>query len=116
MNVDAIKLRVKRFVMNTIDLCMPPTNVFDKIKNSTAKFWVEQNMWRFNKVIDAFGDENKEIDVEKLKSYYLDSLFENGEMRLDIKSMIPCQYDWLKEYLPNKIVLFKEEDLTNIFS
>ena len=33
--------------------------------------------------------------------HYEHSLFENGEMRLDIKSMIPQQYEWIKEYLPN---------------
>ena len=36
-------------------------------------------------------------------------------MRLDVKSIIPSQYDWIKEYLPNKIVLFKEDDFYEIF-
>lgn len=116
MRTDEVKLRVKNFINNTIDLYMPPTNFFDKMKNSTAKLWLDQNMWRINKVIDAFGDEHNEIDVLKIKEYYVGTIFENGEMRLDIKSMIPSQYEWLKEYLPNKIVLFKVEDFNNIFS
>lgn len=115
MRTDEIKLRVKTFLNNTIDLYMPPTNFFDKMKNSTAKLWLDQNMWRINKVVDAFGDEHHDIDVEKIKEYYINTIFENGEMRLDIKSMIPTQYDWLKEYLPNKIVLFKVDDFNNIF-
>ena len=36
-------------------------------------------------------------------------------MRLDIKTMIPQQYEWIKEYLPNKIILFKVDDFRNIF-
>lgn len=115
MRTDELKLRIKNFIENTLDLYMPPHNFFDKLKNSTAKLWLDQNMWRINKVIDAFGDERSEIDIEKIKKYYIDSLFENGEMRLDVKTMIPSQYDWLKEYLPNKIVLFKEDDFYNIF-
>ena len=115
MRTDEIKLRLKKFLNNTIDLYMPPTNFFDKMKNSTAKFWLEQNMWRINKVIDAFGDEHNEIDVKMLKEYYVNTIFENGELRLDIKSMIPQQYSWINEYLPNKIVLFKVEDFEEIF-
>lgn len=115
MRTDEVKMRVKKFILNTIDLYLPPTNIFDKLKNSTAKLWLDQNMWRINKVIDAFGDEHNDLDIEKVKKYYMDAIFENGEMRLDIKSMIPSQYDWLKEYLPNKIVLFKEDDFNNIF-
>jgi hypothetical protein len=115
MRTDEVKLRIKNFIENTIDLYMPPHNFFDKLKNSTAKLWLDQNMWRINKVIDAFGDERNEIELEKIKKHYIDNLFENGEMRLDVKSMIPSQYDWIKEYLPNKIVLFKEDDFYEIF-
>lgn len=28
---------------------------------------------------------------------------------------IPQQYEWIKDYLPNKIILFKKDDLRNIF-
>ena len=67
MRTDELKLRVKNFIENTIDLYMPPHNFFDKLKNSTAKLWLDQNMWRINKVIDAFGDERSEINIEKIK-------------------------------------------------
>lgn len=115
MKTDELKLRIVKFLNNTIDLYIPPTNFFDKLKNSTAKLWVEQNQWRFGKAICAFGNENHEIDVDEIMKYYEHSLFENGEMRLDIKSMIPQQYEWIKEYLPNKIILFKVDDFRNIF-
>lgn len=88
MKTDEVKMRVIKFINNTIDLYIPPTNFFDKLKNSTAKLWVEQNQWRFGKAIEAFGDENHEIDVDRVLSHYEHSLFENGEMRLDIKRSI----------------------------
>lgn len=115
MKTDEIKLRLNKFANDTIDLYIPPTGFFDKMKNSTAKFWLEQNMWKLGKAVDAFGDENGEIDPERIMAHYENALFENGELKLDIKSMIPPQYEWLKEYLPNKIVLFKKEDLHNLF-
>lgn len=115
MKTDEVKLRIKNFIDNTIDLYIPPTNLFDKIKNSTAKLWIDQNMWKLSKAIDAFADEDDEIDEEKILHYYENSLFENGEMKLDIKSMIPVQFNWVKEYLPNKLILFKTEDFRRIF-
>jgi len=116
MKIDEIKLRINQFLQGTIDLYLPPTNFFDKMKNATAKLWIDQNMWKLNKALDSFGDQNGEIDAEKIITYYEDALFENGELRLDVKSMIPKQYEWLNEYLPNKVILFKKEDLIHLFS
>lgn len=115
MKTDEIKLRLHKFLNDTIDLYIPPVGFIDKMKNSTAKLWLDQNSWRLFNAIDAFGNEHHEIDIDKVMSYYEDALFENGEMRLDVKTMIPTQFEWLKDYLPNKIILFKKEDLRNIF-
>jgi hypothetical protein len=114
MRTDELKLRIHNFLNDTIDLYLPPNNFFDKMKNSTAKFWLDQNSWMIFKAIDAFGDENHEIDPHKLLSYYEDALFEDDELRVDIKEMIPDQYEWLKDYLPNKLILFRKDDLKNI--
>ena len=67
------------------------------------------------KAIDAFGDEHHEIDIDKVLNHYESSLFENDELRINVKSIIPQQYEWIKDYLPNKIILFKKDDLRNIF-
>lgn len=115
MNTSEIKLRINRFLNNTIDLYMPPTSFLDKMRNSTAKFWLEQNSWRINKAIDSFGDSNNEIDVDVLMKYYEDILFENGELKLDVKEMLPENMKWLSDLLPNKLILFKKDDLHNIF-
>lgn len=115
MKTDELKLRIDKFVYDTLDLYMPPTNFIDKLKNSTAKLWYDQNKWKMNKALEAFSDENHEIDMEDVIRHYEDALFENGEMRLDVKTVLPVQYEWLKDYLPNKIILFKKDDLKNIF-
>lgn len=115
MKTDEVKLRIVTFLNNTIDLYIPPTNFFDKLKNSTTKLWLEQNQWRIGKAICAFGDENHEIEIDRVMNHYEKALFENGELRLDVKTMIPENMQWIKEYLPNKIILFKVEDFKNIF-
>jgi hypothetical protein len=116
MKIDEVKLRINEFIQGTIDLYMPPTNFIDKMKNATAKLWIDQNMWKLYKAIDTFGDQYGEIDIDKVMCYYEDYLFENDELRLDVKTMIPKQYEWLNEYLPNKIILFKKDDLKHLFS
>lgn len=116
MKIDELKMRLHKFVHNTIDLYVPQTSLVEKMANSTAKLWIDQNAWRLNKVLDSFGDENGEIDVEDILEHYESALFENGELRLDIKSMLPASMNWVKELLPNKIILFKTEDFRNIFN
>lgn len=115
MKTHEIKLKIRNFINNTVDMYFPKDTVFNKIKNSTVKFYAEQNMWKIGRVVDAFGDENGEIEVPKLLSYYENVLFENGELRIDVKSMIPEQYSWVKDWLPDKVILFKVEDFRNIF-
>lgn len=115
MKTDEIKLRLGKFIEQTIDLYMPPTNFVDKLKNSTAKLWLDQNMWKLYKAVDAFGDEHHEIDIDKVIERYEDVLFEHGELRLDVKSMLPDNMQWLNDFLPNKLILFKKEDLYNMF-
>ena len=115
MKTDELKMRLHKFVNSTIDLYMPPTNFLDKVKNSTAKLWIDQNIWRIDNIIDSFGDKNHEIEVDKIMEYYEDALFEYDELRLDIKDMIPEDYGWMRDQLPNKIILFKKDDLKHIF-
>ena len=115
MKVDEVKLRIMKFLNDTIDLYVPPTNLFDKLKNSTAKLWLEQNQWRIGNAVCAFGDENHEIEIDTVMKHYEQALFENGELRLDIKSMIPDSFGWMKDFLPNKIILFKVDDFRHIF-
>ena len=114
MNIDEMKLKMKNFVNNTIDLYFPPTNFFDKLKNATAKLWVEQNTWRLHKILEAFADEYHEIDGDKVIEMYEHILFENGELKLNVKEMIPENMTWINDFLPNKIIIFKKEDLYDI--
>lgn len=115
MKIDELKLRVAKFIDETIDMYIPPVGFFDKLKNSTIKLWAHQNMWKLNKVMDAFKDENGEICQDDIIREYEGNLFENGEFRLDLKSLIPQEYSDVANMLPNKIVVFRREDLYHLF-
>lgn len=116
MKIDEMKLRIINFADNTIDLYIPPTGFLDKMKNSTIKLWAHQNAWRLNKILDAFKDENGEIDPHNVLDCYENCLFENGEFRLDIRKMMPEEYSSIISMLPNKIVLFRKEDLHKLLN
>lgn len=115
MKIDELKLRISTFIEETIDMYIPPTGFFDKIKNSTIKLWVHQNTWKLNKILDAFKDEKGEIDSNSIISEYEKSLFEDGEFRLDVKNIIPIEYSEVSKILPDKIVVFKKDDLYKLF-
>ena len=48
------------------------------------------------------------IDTERLAELYKEALFENGELRLSLKEIVPNGF---KDMLPDKIVIFKRDDL-----
>lgn len=111
MKIEELKLRMLKFIEDTVDMYIPPIGFFDKIKNSTIKLWIHQNVWKMNKIMDAFKDENGEIDINSIICEYENNLFENGEFRLNIKTIIPEEYSEISKILPDKIVIFRKEDL-----
>lgn len=111
MKIDELKLRINNFAGELIDMYVPATDFFSKMKNATMKLWVDQNMWKLDMVLEQFADQNRCIDVDKVKMYYENALFENGELKLDVVGMIPDNMEMLKQILPNKIVILHKQDL-----
>ena len=50
----------------------------------------------------------QEIDKEQFCSSFNRLLFENGELRLSLKEIAPSS---IKDMLPDKIMIFKKDDL-----
>lgn len=108
MKTEELIYNIKQYVYKLIDDMMPQNTLIGKIENRTAKYWVEQNQWRLNKLLSSLKDENGEIDPNHLVEQYKDVLFEEGELRLSIKEIVPEVYS---DLLPDKIVLFTINDL-----
>lgn len=117
MKQDEVKLKLRVWSEGMIDQIFPLTsgNIFDTFKNSTAKLWIEQNISRLDPILKVFADATGDIDIPKITGHYSQSLFINGDLRLDIKSLVPKEYGILKEFLPNKVILLKAEDIAEIF-
>ena len=92
MKTDELKLRIKTFADELIDQYLPTGNIIETLKNTTAKYWLSQNIGKFDSILNAFADVNGEIDTAKLKEFYEPVIFQNDEFRLDVKSLIPDLY------------------------
>lgn len=114
MRTDELKLRIVSFCNDIIDRYFPTDTFINKLKNTTAKYWVDQNVSKLDKLLLVFADDQSEIDVNKLREYYEPILFENEDFCLNIKSLIPDDQDILKKILPDKIIVFHRDDLTNL--
>lgn len=116
MKTDEIKLRVVTFIDDIIDMYMSCDSLIGKIKNSTAKLWVDQNAYKLDSILEIFCDRNNEIDVQKIAEYYEDTLFENGDLRVDIRQIVPEKMSMVKDFLPNKIVVLTRDDLHKLLN
>ena len=108
MRKEELKYSIKKYVNQLIDDVLPESGILGKLSNRTAKYWVEQNQWRLDEIISVFTDKDECIDTQKLAEMYEDVLFESGELRLSLKEIAP---DSIKTMVPDKIMIFKKEDL-----
>lgn len=115
MHKDEVKMKIRCFVDQTIDSVVPMDNIFNKLKNSTFKLVIDENINKLDPILSTFADEQGEIDIEHIISHYQATLFTNGELRVDLKSIIPDEYSVIKDMVPNKVILFRQNDLANIF-
>ena len=108
MKKEELKYSIKQYVLQLINDVLPESGILGKLGNRTAKYWVEQNQWRLDEILSVFTDKDECIDTQKLAEMYEDVLFENGELRLSLKEIAP---DGVKAMLPDKIMIFKKDDL-----
>ena len=108
MRKEELEYSIKQYVFQLINDVLPESGLLSKLGNVTAKYWVEQNQWRLDEILSVFTDKDGCINTEKLAEMYENVLFENGELRLSLKEIAP---DSVKTMLPDKIMIFKRDDL-----
>lgn len=114
MKPDEIKLRVNTYVDNIIDKIFVKDSVFGKLKATTAKYWVKQNIWKLDTLLNNFVDQEGEIDVEEAINFYANDLFdEEGKFSINLHSMISNPS--INQFIPNSIVVFTKNDLNKLF-
>ena len=108
MRKEELKYSITQYVHQLINDVLPESGILSKLGNVTAKYWVEQNQWRLDEILAVFTDKDECIDTKKLAAMYENVLFENGELRLSLKEVAP---EGVKAMLPDKIMIFKRDDL-----
>ena len=108
MKKEELEYNIKQYILQLINDVFPESGFLSKLSNRTAKYWVEQNQWRLDEILSFFTNKDGCIDTKKLADMYEDALFENGELQLSLKEIVP---EGLKTMLPDKIMIFKKDDL-----
>lgn len=110
-----IQLSLETYVYDIINQVFPGNDVFNKLKSTTAKYWVKQNIWRMDSILNNFVDKDGLIDIEETINFYVDSMFdENGKFSINLQDLI--QGTTLETLIPNKTIIFSKNDLMKLFN
>ena len=55
MKKEEIEYNIKKYVYKLIDDMIPEDSILGKIENRTAKYWVQQNQWRLDKILSSLA-------------------------------------------------------------
>lgn len=109
-----IQLRLETYVNDIINQIFPGNDMFNKLKATTAKYWVKQNIWRMDSILNNFVDKDGLIDIEDTINFYVDSMFdENDKFSINLGDLI--QGTSLETLIPNKTIIFSKNDLMKLF-
>ena len=110
-----IQLRLETYVNDIINQIFPGNDMFNKLKSTTAKYWVKQNIWRMDNILNNFVDRDGLIDIEETINFYVNSMFdENGKFSINLGDLI--QGTSLETLIPNKTIIFSKNDLMKLFN
>lgn len=112
MKMHEFKLRLICGVNDLIDDYFGANTVVDKFINSTLKIMVKQNAGKLDGIMELFMDENGCIDEQMVIEEYSKMLGENGVL-FDLRDFI--KNDTIKNLLPNKALIIKDEDIKKMF-
>ena len=111
MKSSEVKLRLTNFVNGLIDTYFSGTSVRDKMINSTLKIIVKQNTWRADDMLKYFQDQNGEINFQEIIGEFANNIGDSG-MTIDIRDYI--NNDFIKSYLPNKVLIVNKDDIMGL--
>lgn len=114
MKVDEIKLNVVTYINNLLKQMWNSNNLLDRLKIATVEYWIHQNTWKLDDILNKFVDRSGEIDIREAIDFFSNSIFDaNGQFTLNLRDSF--KDNALKDYIPDKIVVFTRNDINNIF-
>jgi hypothetical protein len=111
MNTQEVKLKLITSVNRLIDTYFGTPTVMEKMINATLKVLVKQNAYKIDGMLELFTDQNGNINPQDILLEYANQLDENGII-VDIKQYI--NNDTLRNFLPNKVLVLKREDILSL--
>jgi hypothetical protein len=79
--------------------------------NATLKVLVKQNAYKLDSMLSLFADVNGDINPQDILVEYANQIDDNGVV-IDIKQYI--NNETLKQFIPNKVLVMRKEDILNL--
>jgi hypothetical protein len=113
MKIAEVKIRLINTANSLIDTYFNGSDFSDKFLNSTMKIIIKQNANKFDDIFKLFADKNDDIDLDMMVNEYSKMISDNGII-FDIKDYV--SNDFVKNMLPNKVLVIKKEDILSLIS
>ena len=111
MNAQEVKLKLITSVNRLIDTYFGGAVISEKLINATLKVLVKQNAYKVDGMLNLFADEHGDINPQDILMEYANQIDDNG-LVIDIKQYV--NNDTLKQFLPNKVLILRKEDILNL--
>jgi hypothetical protein len=111
MKAQEVKLKLVTSVNKLIDTYFGSPIVSEKMINATLKVLVKQNAYKLDNMLELFADANGDINPQDILVEYANQVDENGVV-IDIKQYI--NNETLKQFIPNKVLIMRKEDILNL--
>jgi c-di-GMP-related signal transduction protein len=111
IKINELKSKLLRGGNDLIDVYFAGSGPGDKIVNATVKIILNQNIDKFDDMIELFADKDGYIDTDMMISEY-SKAFGTDKIILDLRDYV--NNDIVRRMLPNKALAIKIDDITNI--
>ena len=111
MKAQEVKLKLVTSVNKLIDTYFGSPIVSEKMINATLKVLVKQNAYKLDSMLELLSDANGDINPQDILIEYANQIDENGVI-IDIKQYI--NNETLKQFIPNKVLVMRKEDVLNL--
>jgi hypothetical protein len=113
MKAQEVKLKLVTSINRLIDTYFSSPIVSEKMINATLKVLVKQNAYKLDSMLELFSDANGDINPQDILIEYANQIDENGII-VDIKQYI--NNETLKQFIPNKVLVMRKEDILNLIT
>lgn len=110
MTISEFKLRVQETLYGLIDTYFGNDDIVERMANSTLRILVKTNINKFDNIIEMFADKNGVIDINAIVDEYTRQIGDG--IRIDIRKYINS--DFIKNILPEKVLLITKEDISKL--